>query len=85
MLMSKKEKKLLNKVKEKAYTLKSNGQIPVCLYNCILDLNYDSKVEEVLFLKELCEKHMRVVGLYIRFPEYDKACKNELRMKGYKV
>lgn len=82
--MSKKEKKLLNRVKIKSLELRDNGQIPICLYNAIIDLNYESSVDSVKSLMELCDKYMRIKGFYFKYPDYDRSCKNELRMMGFR-
>ena len=82
--MNKKEKKFLNKVKMSAFKLKAEGQIPICLYNAIIDLNYDSDIDRVKSLMEMSDKYMRIKGFYFKYPDYDVSCKNELRMKGFR-
>lgn len=81
--MNKKEQRKLNLVKNKAYLLKENGQIPISLYRAILGLNYESNVESVSKLCELTEHFIRVKGYYFRFPENDKECGDVLARLGF--
>lgn len=76
--MNKHDKKLLNRVKDNAFKLRKNGQLPYKLYIEVLNLNFDSKIEDVKFLMELCEKYTRVGGFYIRHPECSQECDKEL-------
>ena len=80
--MNFKEKKYLMKVKSNAYKLKINGQIPYSLYIEIINLSYDSELEDVKKLVFLSEKYMRVGGFYVRHPEEAYDCDKEIA--GYK-
>lgn len=79
-MMTRKEKRQLNVVKTNAIKLKENGQIPFCLYESILRLNFESSITSVEKLKSLSEKYMRIKGYYFRFPEYSYQCERELKL-----
>ena len=76
--MSNHEKKSLIKIKNNAFKLKTNGQIPYSLYIQIVNLNYDSDKSDVIYLRDLCEKYIRVGGFYIRHPEFSLDCDKEI-------
>jgi len=76
--MTKKEKRFLSSVKEKCFKLRKNGQIPYSLYIAILNLNFESDINEVKRLWDLSEKYIRVGGYYIRHPEAQLDCDKEL-------
>ena len=78
-MMTKNEKKLLNQIKTNTLKLKENGQIPYCLYERILRLNYDSDIQLVTKLKDLSDKYIRVGGYYHRHPEESDKCELELK------
>ena len=74
MITSKREKKLLNNLKMNSIKLKENGQIPKCLYDEILYLNFNSDINYVKYLMELSEHFMRIKGYYFKYPETDYEC-----------
>lgn len=80
-MMSGKEKKLLNKVKTNAFKLKGNGQIPYSLYHQVLLLNYESSIDDVNYLMDMCEKYTRVGGFYIRHADGAIDCDKELAQR----
>lgn len=77
--MTKQEKRFMLKVKDNAFKLRKNGQLPYSLYIAILNLNYESDINEVKKLSELSEKYIRVGGYYIRHPEAQYECDKELK------
>lgn len=80
--MTRKEKKMLDRVKVYAFKLRDNGQIPYELYCAIVRLNYESSTERVERLKDLTDKYTRVGGFYIRHPEGAMPCIKELKLLG---
>ena len=82
IMMTNKEKKLLNDIKRTVYRLRKNGQLPYNLYILVLNLSYESDIERVKILRDLCEKYTRIGGYYYKFADASYECDKELKEKG---
>lgn len=66
--MTKKEKKLLKRIKKESLTLYTKSQLPKSLVSRIQKLNDQSSEKEVSFYAEACNHYLRVVGYYKKYP-----------------
>lgn len=76
------QKKINNqlvKLKFNAYKLKESGCISTFLFKKICSLGVDTTLEQVIFVKDLTYKCMRLNGFYHRFPEESKAIDDEIK------
>lgn len=86
--MSKKDKKLLIKIKKHSLELYTKNQLPRCLVAMIQKLDDQSSIELVKFLMEQCEIYLRVVGFYKKYPlenqKVDIELNLQLKEKGFR-
>lgn len=77
--MSKKEIKLMNRLKINCLNLRVNYQIPLKLAVLINSLDNQASDKEIKFLMELSKHYMRVKGYYKEFPYLDKQYSSEIK------
>lgn len=71
-------KVLLFRLKKLSIDLRSNYQIPYELCRLIRNLDNDSSLNEINYLKSQCEHLLRVKGYYKRFPSIEVACNKNI-------
>lgn len=81
--MTKKEKKMLLRIKKSSLELYTKNQLPRCLVSMVQKLDDRSSIDLITFLSEQCEIYLRVVGFYKKYPLENQKVDNEvhLRMK----
>lgn len=79
--MTKKESKLLLKIKKLSLEFYVKNQLPKCLVQLIQKQDHNSSVALIEFLSESCEMYLRVVGFYKKYPLENQKVDIELHLR----